>query len=587
MKNLKASSRGFSLIEVIVAMCIFLILSGGIYFTYANLLEIIGRTRVRTLGTSLLEKEVEIIRNLPFDQVGISGGFPAGLIAAEKTVAYEGVQFQVNAYVRNVDHAFDGTAGGSPNDTAPADYRLVQLVVSCPTCLGFSPLTFATFSAPQNLESATNNGSLFINVFDANGQPVSGANVNVVNSSTTPTITINDTTNNSGTLQLVDIPTSTTAYRITITKTGYSSSQTYTPGAAANPNPFLPHATVAQQTVTQISFAIDRTSTISAISRDYFCAPVASFDFTLSGTKLIGAGPDVLYYSGAQVTDGSGNVTITGLAWDTYSLVPTDTAYDLAGSIPLLPVNLDPNVTAPLRLVALPKASTSLLVSVANASGSPVNGVSVSLNKTGFNQTRIGGESAVTETDWSGTNAYNSQDGNVDVNTTTGTLQLVNSGGVYPTSTNSWLISNTIDFGTSTTFLSLNWSPTAQPGQAGPNSLQFQLASNNDNATWNFYGPDGTGNTFFNATGALGSAWNGNRYLRYKVYLNTINSAYTPSLQDVTIGFSSGCIPRAQTFWSNLPTGTYGATVSAAGYTTATSSITVASGWQEKNIILQ
>jgi hypothetical protein len=112
---------------------LFLIISLGIYFTYGNLVEIVGRTRSRTLVSNLLNREIELIRNLPYEKVGIVGGVPAGEIPAQRTVLYEGQYFTIDATVRNIDDPFDGTLGGVPNDTAPADYRLVELTINCHT----------------------------------------------------------------------------------------------------------------------------------------------------------------------------------------------------------------------------------------------------------------------------------------------------------------------------------------------------------------------------------------------------------------------------------------------------------------------
>src|SRR3989344_933774 len=258
------TERGTSLIEILVTMAIFVLLAGGIYFTFANILEITSRTRLRTLGTSLLNKEIEILRNVPYDQIGVVGGFPVGVLNASKTVMYENNSYVVKAYVRNIDDVFDGKQGETPNDTAPADYKIVELEVSCPECpLPFVPLTFTTWIAPQNLESSTKNGSLFVNVFDSSGIPISNVDVVVKNTSTSPTITIIDTTNVSGVLQLVDIPTSTNAYQITVSKTGYSTAKTYQLGLPANPNPIQPHATVASQLITDTSFQIDKVSTLT------------------------------------------------------------------------------------------------------------------------------------------------------------------------------------------------------------------------------------------------------------------------------------------------------------------------------------
>jgi len=157
--------------------------------------------------------------------------------------------------------------------------------------------------------------------------------------------------------------------------------------------------------------------------------------------------------------------------------------------------------------------------------------------------------------------------------------------GVYPTGTNSWLVSNAFDLGTPVTqFNSISWAPNPQPSQT---SLWFQLASNNDQVTWMFVGPDGTANTYYTTPGqAVGLFHDGNQYLRYRILMNTLNASRTPMLTDMTVKFSSGCTPPAQAFWNGLSAGTYTITVTKSGFANATSSISVTSDWQEEQITL-
>jgi uncharacterized repeat protein (TIGR01451 family) len=70
-------------------------------------------------------------------------------------------------------------------------------------------------------------------------------------------------------------------------------------------------------------------------------------------------------------------------------------------------------------------------------------------------------------------------------------------------------------------------------------SIQFQVAaSNSATGPFNFVGPDNTAGTFFTTSGAsLTPQFDGMRYLKYKAYLATTNSAVTPTLSDVTICF--------------------------------------------------
>jgi type II secretory pathway pseudopilin PulG len=66
--------------------------------------------------------------------------------------------------------------------------------------------------------------------------------------------------------------------------------------------------------------------------------------------------------------------------------------------------------------------------------------------------------------------------------------------------------------------------------------VRFQLASNNDNATWNYVGPDGTSGTFYSSAGTVRITTAG-RYLRYRATLTGPGTS-TPVLSDITINYS-------------------------------------------------
>ena len=72
-------------------------------------------------------------------------------------------------------------------------------------------------------------------------------------------------------------------------------------------------------------------------------------------------------------------------------------------------------------------------------------------------------------------------------------------------------------------------------------TLQLQAAaSNSASGPFNFVGPDSTAGTFFTSGGSI-SQFNGNRYLHYKAFLATADSAVTPALNDVTVCYAMDC----------------------------------------------
>ncbi|MEK7505428.1 MAG: prepilin-type N-terminal cleavage/methylation domain-containing protein, partial [Patescibacteria group bacterium] len=160
-------SRGFSFVETLVATAVFLLMSVAIYQTYQGLLALVSLTRAKTIAAALSNEIFEIAHNLPYADVGVPQGVPSGKLPHTQTISRDGISFLATTTVRTIDDPFDGTIGGSPNDTAPSDYKLVEVEIGCPTCRFFQPLVVSGRIAPKNLEGASTNGALFIRVFDA------------------------------------------------------------------------------------------------------------------------------------------------------------------------------------------------------------------------------------------------------------------------------------------------------------------------------------------------------------------------------------------------------------------------------------
>lgn len=577
------NQSGTTLIEVVMAIGLVAMLFGGLYLFYESVLDVVQNFGFRVEATTILNREAEIVRNLPYGSVGTLGGFPSGVLLQTKTVtSTNGKIFTVRTTVRNIDDPFDGTLGGSPNDTAPADYKLVEIQVENAAESAAIPLVLSLRVAPKNLESATTDGSLFINVFDSNGKGISGAQVRVV---LAPTYDLTDTTNQNGILQLVGIPTSTQGYQITVTKDGYSTDKTYAIGDPTNPNPIKVHATVVAQTLTQTSFQIDKFSSLDVYTSSPTCTAIGNQSYTWEGARLIGTSPDVIKFSTSSKTNGDGVNTFPNVEWDSYAFSYGD-ALDLLGTIPLSTYSIPASSTVSFRFVLLPSAPNSLLVTVKDvAGGGAISDATVALTKTGFSNTQITGQYLLTNTDWSGGNYFSESETYTE---TSGEIRMKDIEDVYSTTTISWLISKTIDLGSSSSsakrFL---WLPLSQDPSTGNESVQFQLAANNDNITWNFVGPGGDPNLFFtSANTLLDSSFSEKRYIRYKVFLKTQNSTVSPRITDVSIGFSGPCVPLGQVLFSDLSLGTYSLTATASGYSLTTSTVSINGAWNQTTILL-
>lgn len=578
--------RGMSLAEALIGIGVFALVSVGIYQAYAGIYDVIKLAQNKLVAITLANEQFEIIRNLSYSNVGIQGGVPAGSIPYTRNVNRGGIDFTLTTTIRNIDDPFDGTLGGTPNDLSPADYKLAEVEVACSLCRNFTPSYFTTTIGPKGLETTSNNGALFVKVFDSAGLPVSGASVRIENKNVIPNIIINDVTNNAGMLQIVDVPPGNEAYQIFVSKSGYSSEQTYPTGGAGNPNPVKPNANVVMQQVTQISFSIDRVSTMNVSTVTDNCSYIPDIPFSISGSKLIGTTPDVKKYSGSFATGGSGVKTLSDLEWDNYDMsVNQGGSYDLIGVNPSFPLNVLPNALHNIQIVLAPVDPISRVISVIDgASLLPLSGVSVHMtNVSGFDSTLVTGRGFLRQDDWSlgggETNFANNESKffesiGIDYTNYPGEILLATSASDYAASGS--LTSSTFDTGSSSNFYELNWNPKTQPAETGVDSLKFQIATNNDNATWNFTGPDGTDSTFYTISNAnIHSSNNGMRYLRYKAFLSTNVATSTPVLSDLSFTFTSDCVSPGQVRFSGLMSDSYDIEVSKSGYQPETRNINV------------
>ncbi len=574
--NKKQTSGGFSLVEVIFSATIFTIIAISVYSGYANLNRLISASRDKVIGVDLLNEQFEIIRNIPYASIGLVQGIPVGVLQATSTIVRDGRTFSIVKTVRNIDNPFDGTLGGSPNDLSPADYKLVEISLNCAACRNFSEMKASSYFAPKNLETASNNGALFIRVFDANGNPVPQARVEITNSSAG--VYIVETTDNNGSLQIVDAPPGINAYRIIVTKSGYTTDRTYAP-SISNPNPVKPDATVVLRQVTQISFIIDKVSIINVRSRDLQCAAVPSVSFNISGAKLIGTNPNIVKYSGSFSTDSAGSKTLSNIEWDTFTLTPGGVG-NLIGINPASPFSVLPDSVQNVDMIFGEGIPNNLLVTAKDsATGLPLSGVHLTLTQGVFTAEKVTGRGYMEQTDWSGgagqstyTNdtMYYSDDGNIETSSPNGELKLKKVLGNYVGS--GFLVSSVFDTGTSSNFSNILWSPTDQPPQTGSDSVRLQLATSPDNTsttTWEYLGPDGTASTYYNVgNNNISQVHNGGRYFRYKIFLKTNASNKTPNIASVAVTYTSDCIPPGQSLFPGLSSGNHRLILEKTGYQT-------------------
>ncbi len=593
IKSDRLSKAGFTLVEVLVGAFILSIICIGVYGGFVSVIKTVRAARVKTDAMLLANEQIEIVRNLPYQDVGIVAGIPVGVIPREQVLTRGGVSFKLTSSIRNIDDPFDGTIGSSTkNDLSPADYKQLQIDIECLACANgeFLPQKIYTTIAPKNLETANGNGALFVKVFNSNGDPVSAARVRIEKS---PTL-IDELTDNNGVFALIDAPPGALAYKVTVTKDGYSSEGT-SAITTGNPNPLIPPATILGGQATQISFAIDKLSNLGIQVVNGVCNPIDGVSVRVVGQKKIGQNPDVYKYDNILTSDSLGLINLSNLEWDTYRFsLATTSSWFLAGTSVFVPLFVAPDTSPQILLTALARKPNGLLVSVHDsATGLPLSGADVTIET----QTLVTSQGFFNQTDWSlgsgqiiytNNKMFADTDGNIDFTNNPGEIRLRSSLGKFIVSGN--LISSIFDSGsTSTEYKSLRFSPSDQATTTGVGSIRLQLASGNDPATttWNFLGPDGTASSYYTTSNeGINSVHNNHRYIRYKVFLQTANDLVTPNISDIGLTYTAACTPPGQAYFEGLSGGPQTISVNRDGYLPYTSAIDVSDVWQELNVSL-
>ena len=247
-------SNGASLIDVIFGVSIMLIIFIGIFGIFKLSIELVSSSKSKTGALALANEQMEFIRSLSYNAVGVVGGIPAGNIEQEEIIILNKTIYTRRTFIQYIDDLKDGLEEEDEN-LITADYKLVKVEIKW--TIGDTERKFSLISniVPKGIETFEGGGTLIINSIDAYGAPIAGAQVNIKNNTIFPTIDLMAFTNNFGKIMFPGSPAAAD-YEIIVTKDGYSTAKTYD-ADANNPNPDPGHLTVAEKETTRSTFAID------------------------------------------------------------------------------------------------------------------------------------------------------------------------------------------------------------------------------------------------------------------------------------------------------------------------------------------
>ncbi len=262
----KDNNSGFSYIETILGISILAAVALSLFALFDLTLRVLWENKARLGAQSIAIEKMETVKNMPYDDVGTQGGIPSGTLPQNETVIRNGISYTVNTAIIYIDDPYDGTLGGNPEDLLPTDYKQVRISVSWNSRLGSKPVVYVTNIVPKGMESTTGGGTLRIKATNASGAVLGQADVQIENSSVSPAVNVSLKTNNNGMVILPGAPASVEGYKVVVSKSGYSTDQTYDPVIPDMPTSARPRLTVAEGSVTDATFVIDLLSSMDVYS---------------------------------------------------------------------------------------------------------------------------------------------------------------------------------------------------------------------------------------------------------------------------------------------------------------------------------
>lgn len=300
--NRPSYDRGMSLIDTLAGIALFVLVFTSLFAGARLAIGVIANNKAKTGALAVLNQKMEEVKSTAYADLGTVSGIPAGTIPQNATTTLNATEYSIRTLIQYVDLPQDGSGAGDTNGIT-ADGKQVKVEVGWYDRDKPRLLSMVTTLAPKGVESVAGGGTLRINVFDALAQAVAGASVRVENSSLIPPVDVTTFTNSEGVV-LFPGASAGSSYKVTVTKGGYSTDQTYD-ADGANPTPSPGHFTIAVGQTTTGSFSIDTLG--SLLVSTYSPIQGGSFSDTFASAANIEASVD------AEVTSGEIRLALNGV----------------------------------------------------------------------------------------------------------------------------------------------------------------------------------------------------------------------------------------------------------------------------------
>lgn len=341
MFNKPQNSTGFSLVEVIFVSALALLVFGAIFGSFQYSLKLISNTRAKLTAVSVANDRMEYFRSLPYDNVGVISGYPAGTIPQNSTSTLNGIVFKENVKVDYMDDPADGMAAADTNSIT-TDYKRIRLEYTWHFGDIGGNIVLLSYIVPRSIETNAGGGTARINVLDADSTLLTGATVRLIGASSTFPYDVTNLTDLSGAATF-SVPADGGYQAIVTANIGgklYSTSQTYE-ATTTNPNPTVGPFAVLAADISTLTFQIGKLSDMgisiySAVEENYFGEDFTNLTSLASYTDVDSDGNKLILKNNAGVYESTGTAYLGPidpsplLKWQTIKVdaqLPLDTNY--------------------------------------------------------------------------------------------------------------------------------------------------------------------------------------------------------------------------------------------------------------------
>lgn len=146
--------RGLLLVDVLVGVAVIGTVLIGLYGAFQAAVAAVTVAKGEAGAVAVVSSEMEYVRGLPYADVGVVGGTPAGVMPAFSIRTQNGVPYSLVVAVSYVDDPADG-AGANDQDGIVNDYKKIIVTATWPSRSGTASVSSVSYVAPPGVETAS------------------------------------------------------------------------------------------------------------------------------------------------------------------------------------------------------------------------------------------------------------------------------------------------------------------------------------------------------------------------------------------------------------------------------------------------